>query len=99
MLAAFEPTGALVDTAANGNKAVELAQRAGALVGAGNPLILHTLAAAQAETGKFSEATETAQRALAQAEKQSNTSLAAALQSEIKLYQAGQKYRPSEPAH
>ena len=83
----------------DGNKAVELAQRAGALVGAGNPLILHTLAAAQAETGKFSEATETAQRALAQAEKQSNTSLAAALQSEIKLYQAGQKYRPSEPAH
>ena len=27
MLAAFEPTGAIVDTAANGNKAVELAEK------------------------------------------------------------------------
>jgi tetratricopeptide (TPR) repeat protein len=73
----------------NGNKAVELATQAGELAGGENPIILRTLAAAFAEAGRYSEAVATAQRALQLAESQSNTKLAAQLQSEMKLYQAG----------
>ena len=73
----------------NGNKAVELAQRANQLTGDGNPVVLGTLAAAYAEAGRFPEAVETAQRALQLAETQSNTALADAIRSQLKLYQAG----------
>ena len=57
---------------------MELARQANDLAGGENPIILHTLAAAFAEAGRFSEAVETAQRALRLAEAQSNTSLAGA---------------------
>ncbi len=73
----------------NGNKAVELALRANQLTDNGNPIFLGTLAAAYAEAGRFPEAVATAQRALRLAETQSNTGLADAIQSQIKLYQAG----------
>ena len=73
----------------NGNKAVELAQRANQLTGDGNPVVLGTLAAAYAEAGRFPEAVATAQRALQLAETQSNTALADAIRSQMKLYQAG----------
>jgi tetratricopeptide (TPR) repeat protein len=73
----------------NGNKAVELAQRANQLTGDGNPVVLHTLAAAYAEAGRFPEAVEAAQRALQLAEMQSNPALADAIRSQLKLYQAG----------
>jgi tetratricopeptide (TPR) repeat protein len=73
----------------NGDKAVELAQRANQLTGGENPTILYTLAAAYAEAGRFPEAVETAQRALQLAETQSNTALADAIRSQLKLYQAG----------
>ncbi len=73
----------------NGNKAVELAQRANQLTGDGNPVVLGTLAAAYAEAGQFPKAVETAQRALQLAERQSNTALADAIRSQLKLYQAG----------
>jgi tetratricopeptide (TPR) repeat protein len=73
----------------NGNKAVELAQRANQLTGDGNPVVLGTLAAAYAEAGRFPEAVKTAQRALQLAERQSNTALADAIRSQLKLYQAG----------
>jgi tetratricopeptide (TPR) repeat protein len=76
----------------NGQEAVGLAQQADALTGGKNPVILHSLAAALAETGRFSEAMETAQRALQLAEAQSNSVLAKALQSEMKLYQAGSPF-------
>jgi len=72
----------------NGNKAVALAQQANQLTGGGNPTVLDTLAAAYAEAGRFPEAVETAQRALQLAETQSNTALADALRSQLKLYQA-----------
>jgi len=80
----------------NGNKAVELAEQASQLTGGGNPFILGTLAAAYAEVGRFSEAVETAQRALRLAEAQPNPGLAGALQSEIKLYQAGSPFHGTE---
>ncbi len=83
----------------NGNKAVELAQQANDLAGGKNPIILHTLAAAYAEAGRFSEAVETAQRALHLAEAQSNASLAGALQVEMKLYQAGKPFHSPAQTH
>jgi len=73
----------------NGNKAVELAQRANQLTGNGDPVILGTLAAAYAEAGRFPEAVETGQRALQLAQMQPNTTLANILRSQLKLYQAG----------
>jgi tetratricopeptide (TPR) repeat protein len=77
----------------DGAKAVELARQANAATGGNNPTFLHTLAAAYAEAGRFPEALEAAQRALALAGARSNTTLAARLQSQIKLYQAGKPFR------
>jgi Flp pilus assembly protein TadD len=73
----------------NGDKAVELAQQVNRLTGDKNPFVLRTLAAACAEAGRFSEAVETAQRALQLAEAQSNTALADVIRSQAKFYQAG----------
>jgi tetratricopeptide (TPR) repeat protein len=81
----------------NGNRAVELAQRANQLYGGNNPLVLRTLATACAEAGRFPEAVETAQRALQLAEAQSNPALANDLQSLMKLFQAGVPYHLPEP--
>ena len=76
----------------NGARAVELARQANGLTGGENPVILQALAAALAETGRFSEAVETAQHALRLAGAQSNTALAGMLQSELKLYQSGSPF-------
>ena len=76
----------------NGSEAVELAQRANELVGGGNPVVLRTLAAAYAESGRFPEAVATAQSALQLAEARSNTPLTEALRAQLKLYQAGQPF-------
>jgi tetratricopeptide (TPR) repeat protein len=82
----------------NGDKALQLARQANELSGGKNPVILGTLAAAFAEAGRFSEAVETAQRALRLAEAQSNTGLTGALQSEMQLYQAGRPFHsPEQP--
>ena len=83
----------------NGNKAVELARQANALTGGKNPIILRTLAAACAEAGRFPEAVDTAQRASRLAEAQSNPMLAAQLQSEMKLYQAGLPFQVPAQTH
>ena len=82
----------------NGIKAVGLAERANQPAGGKNPMILATLAAAYAEAGRFPEAVETAQRALRLAETQSNTAVAGALQSQLKLYQAGIPFHGTEQA-
>jgi hypothetical protein len=78
---------------------VELARQANGLTGGNNLRVLHTLAAALAEAGRFSEAVETAQRALQLAGAQSNTSLAGQLQLELKLYQAGSPYHLPPQTH
>jgi tetratricopeptide (TPR) repeat protein len=83
----------------NGDQAVELAQKANALTGGENPTILHTLAAAFAEAGRFSEGVETAQRALRLAEVQSNASLAGQLRLEMKFYQEGGPFHTPAQAH
>jgi Flp pilus assembly protein TadD len=80
----------------NGARAVELARQANALTSGEDPIILHTLAAAFAEAGRFPEAVETARHALALAGAQSNTGLAGQLQVEMKLYQAGKPFHGPE---
>ncbi|MGP8201202.1 MAG: tetratricopeptide repeat protein [Limisphaerales bacterium] len=83
----------------NGNEAVELARQANELTGGENPMVLSTLADALAEAGRFSEAVETAQRALRLAEAQSNPRLAGQLQMEMELYQAGRAYHMPAQTH
>ncbi len=77
----------------NGREAVKLAKEANQLAGGENLIILHTLAAAYAEAGRFPEAVETAQRTLQLAETQSNTTLAGAIRSQMKLYRADLPFR------
>jgi tetratricopeptide (TPR) repeat protein len=77
----------------NGAEAVGLALRANQLSGGGNPAILRTLAAAYAESGRFTEAAETGRRALQLAATQTNTVLINALRVQIKLYEAGLPFR------
>ncbi len=72
----------------DGSKAVALAEQAKKLTGGSNTAVLHALAAAYAETGRFGDATAEARRALDLATAQKNTDLAARLQKEIKLYEA-----------
>jgi tetratricopeptide (TPR) repeat protein len=90
MLATAEPA-----SLRNGASAIQLATQASQSTG-GNPLILRTLAAAYAETGRFSEAVEIAQRALQLAETQSNAALAEALRNELSLYRSNQPFHIPE---
>jgi len=73
----------------NGHQAVQLAQQANQLAGEENPLILHTLAAAYAEAGRFSDAQRSAQKALALAREAGQSALVERINSELKLYAAG----------
>ncbi|HEV2045513.1 MAG TPA: tetratricopeptide repeat protein [Chthoniobacterales bacterium] len=81
----------------NGARAVELAEKADRLSGGSEPVILHTLAAAYAENGQFSQAIETAQRALELADELGLTALADSLRTKIALYQAGSPYHETSP--
>jgi Flp pilus assembly protein TadD len=83
----------------DGAKAVELARQANALAGGKNPNFLRTLASALAEAGRYSEAVESAQRALPLAGAQSNTTLAGQLQAEMQLYQAGSPFHSPAQTH
>lgn len=80
-------------TVRNGRVAVELAQRADRLVGGSEPMVLRALAAANAESGHFAEATEIAGRALRLAGLQSNETLANALKTQLARYMAGEPFR------
>ena len=84
-------------SARNGDEAIKLAQQADRLTGGQDPITLHALAAAYAESGNFTEAVSTARRALDLAKTQANRALADALRSEIKLYQAGSPFREALP--
>jgi tetratricopeptide (TPR) repeat protein len=77
----------------DGARAVELAEKALRLSGGKIPMIFRVLAAAYAENGRFSEAIETAQRGAELAASQGNPRLAAELQSNMALYQAGRPLR------
>jgi Flp pilus assembly protein TadD len=77
----------------NGNKAIELAEKADQLSKGGDPNIAGTLAAAYAEAGRFSEAITTVERAMQLATVQKNTAMVDALQIQIKAYKAGIPFR------
>jgi tetratricopeptide (TPR) repeat protein len=77
----------------NGAEAITLAAKANQSSGAGNPLILRTLAAAYAEEGSYRLAAVKARDALELAVRQRNDALAATLRKEIELYEAGAPLR------
>jgi tetratricopeptide (TPR) repeat protein len=77
----------------DGGRAVELAEKALHLSGGKIPMIFRVLAAAYAESGRFSEAIQTAQRGIELANSQGNSGLATELQGNIALYQTGSPLR------
>jgi len=76
-------------TVRNGNKAIELAQKADWLSHSRDPEVIGTLAAAYAEAGRFAEAIATVRQAIQVATAQTNAALAGGFQAHLKLYQAG----------
>src|SRR5256886_4353013 len=81
----------------NGTQAVQLAAQALQLSGGKNAIILRTLAAAYAESGRFAEAVHTAERGLELAIGQGNVHLAAELQQNIALYRMNSPLRDTSP--
>jgi cytochrome c-type biogenesis protein CcmH/NrfG len=76
----------------NGSEAVLLAEKASRLSGGNRPVILRVLAAAYAETGRFTDAIRIAERALQLADAKDDSTLINALRKEIALYQSGLPY-------
>ncbi len=77
----------------DGAQAVELAEKANIWSRGVNLTVLHTLAAAYAETGKFREAAATARHAMDLGAARMNPKLAEMLEKEIKLYQTNMPVR------
>jgi Flp pilus assembly protein TadD len=75
-------------TLRRGNKALQLAEQADRLSGGNNATVLRTLAAAQAENGRFVEAVNTARAALELASAAVDRELAQHLQQDLSFYQA-----------
>ena len=73
----------------NGEKAVQLASEANNLAGGKNPVILGTLAAALAETGRFGDAVQNAQKAMDMAQATGQQNLAVQLNGELQRFKAG----------
>lgn len=70
----------------NGDRAIDLVKDVIDRAGHGNPILLRTLGAAYAETGRFPEAIETAQQALQMASAEQNVALVADLKLNIANY-------------
>jgi len=77
----------------DGARAVQLAEDVARRAGHPNAIVLRTLAAAYAETGRFSAAIETAQQAIAIAKATGNDGLAADLERNIAAYHLNQPIR------
>jgi tetratricopeptide (TPR) repeat protein len=77
----------------DGPKAVELAEQAVRISGGRIAILFRTLAAAYAESGRFSEAIQTAQRGIELANSQGNPGLGTELQGNVALYQERQPLR------
>jgi Tfp pilus assembly protein PilF len=77
----------------NGAEAMKLARRANQIAEGNDPVVLRALAAAQAESGQFTEAAATARQALQLVGAQSDVALADALKSQVTLYQSGMPFR------
>ena len=74
------------DSIRDGSRAAELGEKALRISGGKIPMIYKVLAAAYAESGRFGDAIETAQRGAELATNQGNPALAAELESNIALY-------------
>lgn len=72
----------------SGAKALQLAQRSVELAGSRNALVIRTLAAACAESGRFDDAITHAKRALQLAHAENNAPLVAELDATIRLYES-----------
>src|SRR6058998_1033515 len=81
----------------DGVKAVEFAQEAVQLSSGRDPNFVRTLAAAYAESSRFSEAIAAAQQAITIADMQGKTGLANTLRKEIALYRGHMSLREVEP--
>ena len=81
------------DSIRDGRHAVELAEKAFRISGGKIPMIYKVLAAAYAESGRFADAVETAQRGGELAASQGNPALAAELERNVALYQSGRRLR------
>lgn len=77
----------------NGPKAVALAEQAAQTPGGNNPFLLHTLAAAYAETGQFEKAAQTALQAAEMADTQGNRILAEQIRVARRMYLSGTPWR------
>ena len=77
----------------NGAEATRLAERACQLTGYKVAGILDTLATAYAESGQFSKAVETAERAIKLAQSAQNEQLAKSISSRLAIYKANRAYR------
>ncbi|HVM51097.1 MAG TPA: tetratricopeptide repeat protein [Candidatus Acidoferrum sp.] len=73
----------------DGRKALDLAQEAVARTAGNSPAALHSLAAALAETGQFSEARASAERAIVLARNGGQNEMAERFSGELKRYEAG----------
>jgi len=82
----------------DGIKAVEFAQQAMELSGGKDPQFLRTLAAAYAESGRFSEAITTAKQGIMIATMQGKSGLAHVLDEDVGLYRAHVPLRGSKTA-
>jgi tetratricopeptide (TPR) repeat protein len=76
----------------NGQQAMKLAQQANQLAGGQDPIVLHTLAAAYAEAGRFGDARQSAQKAMDLARAAGQTDLMNKIAGELKLFTAGLPY-------
>jgi protein O-mannosyl-transferase len=76
----------------NGSEAVELAERAVQFSEKPDPAVIGTLAAADAETGRFAEAVKNARQALELATTQHDDQLANELRERVKLYESGKPF-------
>jgi tetratricopeptide (TPR) repeat protein len=83
----------------DGPRAVQLAEQAVRISGGRIPILFRTLAAAYAESGRFSEAIQTAQQGIELANGQGNSGLATELQGNIALYQERQPLRDPTLTH
>jgi tetratricopeptide (TPR) repeat protein len=83
----------------DGPRAVQLAEQAVRISGGRIPILFRTLAAAYAESGRFSEAIQTAQQGIELANGQGTPGLATELQGNIALYQERQPLRDPTLTH
>jgi tetratricopeptide (TPR) repeat protein len=81
------------DSIRDGTRAVELGEKALRISGGKIPMVYRVLATAYAESGRFADAVETAQRGAELANSQGNPALVAELESNIALYQSGRPLR------